>query len=207
MSERYLIAGLGNPGREYQKTRHNIGFRCVDALAKAHGLAFDKKQGKAKIAIGTIAGRAVILAKPQTYMNLSGDSLQRLAAYYQIPPERILVIFDDMDIPLGTLRIRKSGGTGGHKGMTSIVQRLGGQEFPRIRFGIGRPPGRMDPTAYVLRPFEEEEAVLVDEGVERVVQAVTTWLREGIDNAMSQYNGGAESSAQANIPSSTSESR
>ncbi len=207
MIERSLIVGLGNPTRAYRNTRHNIGFRCVDVLAEQHGLTFAKKQAKATITLGAIDGHAVVLAKPQTFMNLSGESVGKLADYYRIPPARILAIFDDMDIPLGTLRIRNGGGTGGHNGMKSITQRLGTQDFPRIRFGIGRPPGRMDPAAYVLRPFQENEAILVVETVDRVVRAVQTWLAEGIETAMNQHNGTAEHAAEeaaspANQPAS-----
>ncbi len=189
MAERYLIVGLGNPGVKYARTRHNIGFRCVDTLAERHGLSFDRKQGKALLASGTIAGRSVLLAKPQTYMNLSGEAVSAIAAFYRIPPERLLVIFDDLDLPVGTIRIRKRGGAGGQKGMKSIIDRLGTQEFPRIRFGIGRPPGRMDPADYVLLPFADgDESILVVETIDRVVQAVEIWLAEGIDAAMNRFN-------------------
>jgi PTH1 family peptidyl-tRNA hydrolase len=193
MSDRYLIVGLGNPGREYDQTRHNVGFRCVDALVQAHGLAFDqKKKSKARTADGLIAGKRVMIAKPQTFMNLSGTSAQGLAAFYQIPPKNILVILDDLDLPLGTLRIRPNGGSGGHRGLTDIIQRLGTQDFPRIRFGIGRPPGRMDPAAYVLRRFDQDELPIINPAVDRAIKAVEVWLAEGIDIAMNRYNGSAE---------------
>ena len=193
MSDRYLVVGLGNPGPEYDQTRHNVGFRCVNALAQAHGLAFDqKKKSKARTADGLIAGRRVLLAKPQTFMNLSGTSVQGLAAFYQIAPENIIVILDDLDLPLGTLRIRPKGGSGGHKGLTDIIQRLGTQDFPRIRFGIGRPPGRMDPAAFVLRRFDQDDLPVVSSAVERAIKAVEVWLVEGIDIAMNRYNGSAE---------------
>ncbi|MEP0761778.1 MAG: aminoacyl-tRNA hydrolase, partial [Chloroflexota bacterium] len=150
MSGMFLVVGLGNPGREYTNTRHNIGFRCVDALAARHNLAFeDKKKSKAKIALGSIQGQRVLLAKPQTYMNLSGSAVQGLAAFYQIPPAQMMVIFDDLDLPVGTLRIRPKGGSGGHKGVTDIIQRLGTQGFSRIRVGIGRPDTPVDPASYV----------------------------------------------------------
>ena len=193
MSERYLIIGLGNPGKEYHDTRHNVGFRCVDALVEAHGLAYDrKKKSHARIADGVVAGKRVFIAKPQTYMNLSGSSAQGLAAFHQIPPERIIVILDDLDLPIGTLRIRPKGGSGGHKGLTDIVARLGTQDFPRIRFGIGRPPDTMDPAAYVLRRFDADEMPVVEEATSRATKAVETWLIEGIDSAMNRYNGSAE---------------
>lgn len=190
MSERYLIAGLGNPGREYEDTRHNAGFRCADALVKAYNLAYaPKKQSKARIAEGTIAEKRVLIAKPQTFMNLSGSSVQGLAAFYKIPPARILVIYDDLDLPPGTLRIRAKGGSGGHKGMTDIIQRLGTQDFPRIRFGIGRPPDKMDPAAFVLRRFDSDDLVRVEQTVERAIKAVEVWLTDGIEAAMNRYNG------------------
>jgi PTH1 family peptidyl-tRNA hydrolase len=201
MNERYLIVGLGNPGREYENTRHNVGFRCVDALAKAHGLSFDpKKQSKAKVADGVIVGKRVLLAKPQTFMNLSGSAVQGLAAFYKIPSGNIMVILDDLDLPLGTLRIRPKGGSGGHKGVTDIIQRLGTQDFPRIRFGISRPPGRMDPAAHVLLPFTGEESPIATQTFERAVKAIEAWLTDGIENSMNRYNGSAEEVAARLAP-------
>ena len=192
MTERYLIVGLGNPGCEYENTRHNIGFQCVDALARAHNLAYDaKKKSKAKIAEGTISGQRVVLVKPQTFMNLSGSAVQGLAAFYKILPAQIMVIFDDLDLPAATLRIRPKGGSGGHKGMRDIIQRMGTQDFPRIRFGIGRPaPGGMDPAAYVLRRFDAgDESEAVQQAIARVTAALETWLSDGIDIAMNHFNG------------------
>src|SRR5258707_9186864 len=150
MTDRYLIVGLGNPGREYEKTRHNIGWRCVDAIAAALGLTFAKKQSKAIVADGIIADRKVLLAKPQTYMNLSGEAVRGLVDFYKIPIENLLVISDDMDIPLGTLRIRESGGAGGRKGLKSIIEHFGTQEFAPKRVGISGSTGRMNPRAHVL---------------------------------------------------------
>lgn len=190
MAEHYLIAGLGNPGKEYENTRHNVGFRCVDALARAHNIAFErKKRSHARVAEGTIAGHRVLLVKPQTYMNRSGSAVQGLMAFYKIPPRRLIVIYDDLDLPTGTLRIRHRGGSGGHRGLTDIIQRLGTQDFPRIRFGIGRPPGYMDPAAFVLRPFEAEEAPLVNLAVKHVGAAVEMWLTQGLDITMNRFNG------------------
>ncbi len=190
MSERYLIVGLGNPGRDYEGTRHNVGFRCADALVQAYGLRYDnKKKSKAKVAEGAIKGKNVLIAKPQTIMNLSGGSVQGLAAFYKIPPARIMVVYDDLDIPPGTLRIRPTGGSGGHRGMTDIIRRLGTQDFPRIRFGIGRPPDRMDPAAYVLQRFSGDDLRRVGDTVDRVVKTIETWLTDGIESAMNHYNG------------------
>ncbi len=188
--EAYLIAGLGNPGHRHAANRHNVGFRCVERLAAAHGWAFDKRQKNGRVALGEIGGQRVILVKPQTFMNESGRAVVALARFYQVPPERMLVCYDDLDLPLGTVRLRPEGGSGGHKGMRSIIEHLGSQNFPRLRIGIGRPPGQMDPAAYVLQDFSVEEQPLVDEALARAVAAVETWLREGIVMAMSRHNRG-----------------
>jgi PTH1 family peptidyl-tRNA hydrolase len=186
----YLIVGLGNPGPKYAANRHNVGFRCLDHLASAHGLTFDKRQKKARVGSGTIDGRRVILAKPQTFMNDSGRAVIPLARFYQVPPEQLLVVYDDLDLPFGTLRMRPEGGSGGHKGMRSVIEQLGGQNFPRLRVGIGRPPGRMDPAAYVLRDFSDEEQELLDDLWGRAVVAIETWLAEGVEMAMNRHNSG-----------------
>ncbi|MBN1428790.1 MAG: aminoacyl-tRNA hydrolase [Anaerolineae bacterium] len=190
MADKYLIVGLGNPGREYQSNRHNVGFQIVDHLAARHNLAFGKLQSKAFIASGLINGWQVILAKPQSFMNLSGGPVSSLRKFYQIEVERLLVIFDDLDLPVGTLRLRPSGGSGGHNGMKSIIERLGSEDFPRLRIGIDRPPGRMDPAAYVLRNFDQEQLPIIQETYHRAADAVEAWLANGIDLAMNQYNGG-----------------
>lgn len=194
--DRYLIVGLGNPGKDYEKTRHNIGFRCVDALAAAHGLKFDGKKGKAVLAEGTIADKKVLIAKPQTYMNLSGESVRLLVDFYKIPLANVMVIMDDMDVPLGTLRIRVKGSAGGQNGMKNIINHLGTDEISRLRFGIGRPPGRMAPAAYVLQDFDKQDAILLAETMDRVMKALDTWLREGITAMMNRYNGTAEEIAR-----------
>jgi PTH1 family peptidyl-tRNA hydrolase len=184
-----LIVGLGNPGSEYAEHRHNTGFRVVDGLAAAHGLSFSRRRRtKARVAEGQICGRDVILAKPQTFMNLSGKAVRRLHRAYEVPPERILVIFDDLDLPLGRLRLRPEGGTGGHKGMRSIVEALDTQSFPRLRVGIDRPSGTMDPADYVLQPFDQEQQTLLTPVLARAVGAVECWLVEGIVVAMDRYN-------------------
>ncbi len=188
----YLIAGLGNPGPEHAANRHNIGFRCVERLAAAHGLAFDKRQKNGRVALGTILERRVVLVKPQTFMNESGRAVAALARFYQVPHERMLVCYDDLDLPLGTVRLRPEGGSGGHRGMRSIIEHVGGENFPRLRLGIGRPPGQMDPAAYVLQDFSAEEQPAVEDALERAVAAIETWLREGIVMAMSRHNRGGE---------------
>lgn len=189
MVDYYLIVGLGNPGSRYEKTRHNVGFRCLDAVAQKHNLSFGKHEHKAIVATGNILDRRVILAKPQTYMNVSGDSVVPLANFYKIPHDRILIVCDDMDIPAGTLRLRKSGSAGGQRGMAHILQRLGSQAINRVRFGIGRPPGRMNPADYVLTVFQGDEDILVMETIDRAVNAIETWLTDGIELAMSRHNG------------------
>jgi PTH1 family peptidyl-tRNA hydrolase len=188
--ERWLIVGLGNPGRRYANNRHNVGFQCLDRLARAHQLTFDRRRGRARLVLGRIEGRAVVLLKPQTFMNESGRAVATVARFYQVPLQRLLVIFDDLDLPQGSVRLRPQGGSGGHKGMASIIAHLGAQEYPRVRVGIGRPPGRMDPAAYVLQDFDDEERPLMSEVYDWVVRAVACWLTEGIEIAMTRFNKG-----------------
>jgi peptidyl-tRNA hydrolase, PTH1 family len=188
----YLLIGLGNPGREYRDNRHNIGFMFIDRLIvrlNARGL---KVQSKAIVTSATYEGRKLILAKPQTYMNLSGQSAQGLLNFYKIPIENMLIAHDDLDIPFGTIRIRPGGGPGGQKGMASTIERLGTKEFPRLRIGIGRPPGRMDPSAYVLQNFSRDEMKLLSEIVERAADAALTFVVDGLNKAMNKYNGSVE---------------
>lgn len=190
MTDLNLIVGLGNPGKEYENTRHNVGWRVLDELARRYGLKFDKKEKKAITASGVINGKKVILAKPQTYMNLSGESVRGLVDFYKIDIEHLLTISDDLDLPLGTLRLRKTGSAGGQNGLKSVIQHLGGnQNFSRVRFGIGRPPGKMNPKDYVLGGFKGDDAILVVEVVDRAANAVETWLAQGIDLAMTRHNG------------------
>src|SRR5579859_121319 len=188
MTDRYLIVGLGNPGRDYESTRHNVGFRCVDALAAVHKLTFDKHQARALLADGLIGEKRVTLAKPQTFMNLSGESVGSLVTFYKLPLERLIVVSDDLDIPLGTLRLRMAGSAGGQNGLKSVIAHLGTQEFSRLRFGIGRPPGRMEVVAYVLQGFAKADDILVDETISRAVKALETWLTDGIEIAMTRFN-------------------
>jgi PTH1 family peptidyl-tRNA hydrolase len=199
-----MIVGLGNPGKGYERNRHNVGFQCVDLLAARHGLRFDIRKGKAKAALGTLqlpgqppssesspgAGLAVrvLLAKPQAFMNVSGQSVAALAAFYKVEPADILVIYDDLDLPLGSVRARPSGGSGGHNGMKSTIQALGTQDFPRLRVGIDRPPGRMDPAAYVLQDFSPHQEQVMDQVREVVVAACEHWLSHGITATMNDFN-------------------
>jgi PTH1 family peptidyl-tRNA hydrolase len=183
-----LIVGLGNPGREYAGNRHNVGFDCVDLLAEKHGIALSKSQHKARLGTGQVAGRRAILAEPQTYVNSSGEAVGAVARYYKVAPEDVLVIYDDLDLPQGTIRLRPGGSSGGHNGIKSIIEHLGTQAFPRVRIGIGRPPGRMEPKDYVLQDFSAAEREGMVEVYDRVVDAVETFIREGIREAMNRYN-------------------
>lgn len=185
--QKFLIVGLGNPGRKFQANRHNVGFMTVSRLAQVHDIKIHRIQNKALIGDGRISNCAVILAKPQTFMNLSGESVAPLAAYYRISPVNMLVVYDDLDLPLGTIRLRENGGAGGHNGMKSIIQHVG-TNFPRLRLGIGRPSGRMPPAAYVLRDFDQDEQSVVDDVIEEALRAIVTFLKDGIDLAMSRHN-------------------
>ena len=196
MPDMYLIVGLGNPGARYENTRHNVGWRVVERLAQKHGLSFGKIEHKAHTASGTILGKRVLLAKPQTFMNVSGEAVQPLISFYKIPLENVMVVHDDLDIPLGTLRLRAKGSSGGQNGLKHILQRLGTQEIARTRFGIGRPPGRMNPADYVLAPLKGDEEILAMEVADRAIQAIETWLTDGIEIAMTRYNGTVEEKPQ-----------
>ena len=185
----WLIVGLGNPGEEYARTRHNIGFQCVNLVARRHGLDFDGKRAKARVAEGQIAGQRVALAKPFTYMNLVGQSIVGLCQWYKIQPaQQLLLIYDDLDLPFGVLRLRERGSAGTHNGMKSVIGQLGSQVFPRIRFGVGQgPPGR-DAARYVLGRFTRDEETQLPALHARVADAVEVILREGFTVAMNRYN-------------------
>ena len=185
---RLLIVGLGNPGKKYAQNRHNAGFHCLDRLAGAYQLAFDTRRDKAKLAIGRVAGRRAILAKPQTFMNDSGQAVGALARFFRVAPGDILVLYDDLDLAQGVIRLRPRGSSGGHRGIESIIQHLGTDDFARLRVGIGRPPGRMEPKAYVLQDFGCAERETMDEVYDRAVAAVETFIREGVKEAMNRFN-------------------
>ena len=189
MSGKFLIVGLGNPGREYAQTRHNAGFHVIDELADRHKLTNFTSERKALTSSGRINGQNVILAKPQTYMNLSGEAVRALMDYYKVDINDIIVIYDDLDLPLGTLRLRNNGGHGGQNGVRNIILHLGTKDFARVRFGIGRPPGRMRAKDHVLQKFNEEDAITASQVVTTAANAVELWLKEGIGLAMSRYNG------------------
>lgn len=188
----YLLIGLGNPGREYRDTRHNVGFMLIDRLIVRLNAQGMKLQSKAIVTSATYRDHKLILAKPQTYMNLSGQSAQGLLNFYKIPIENMIVAHDDLDIPFGTIRIRPKGGPGGQGGMASTINQLGTKDFPRLRIGIGRPPGRMDPSAFVLQNFTREEMKLLSEVIDRAADAALTFVVEGLNMAMNKYNGSVE---------------
>ena len=189
-----LIIGLGNPGRLYADNRHNIGFMCLNHFAKTQDIGFDKKQGQARIGSGEVAGSQVVLAKPQTYMNLSGQSVSQLVRKFSIYLNDLLVIHDDLDLPLGKTRIRQGGSSGGHKGIGSIITELGSQDFLRLRVGIGRPEissaeiSETDIIAYVLSDLTTEEKQVITQVVPRVSEAILCLLTEGLVAAMNKYN-------------------
>jgi PTH1 family peptidyl-tRNA hydrolase len=185
----FLVAGLGNPGRRFEHNRHNVGFMLLNRLAAKLGESFTRVQSKALVALPGYLGERVILAKPQTYMNNSGSAIQALVHFYQVPLENLLVVYDDVDLPLGTLRLRPSGSSAGQKGMQSIIEQLGTDEFPRLRIGTGRPPGRQEAADYVLQDFPAVDHDLLNETLDRAVDAVLAFLQFGLEKAMNSYNG------------------
>jgi len=185
----FLLIGLGNPGREYRDNRHNVGFMLIDRLAVRLDARGMKLQSRAIVTSALYAGRKLILAKPQTYMNLSGQSVQGLLHFYKIPIENFIIAHDDLDIPFGAIRIRPGGGPGGQRGMASTIERLGTKDFPRLRIGIGRPPGRMDPKDYVLQDFPGDEMQTLSEVLDHAADAALTFVLDGLNKAMNQFNG------------------
>lgn len=185
----YLIVGLGNPGREYTQTRHNIGFMLIDRLTVRLNARGMKVQSKAIVITAQHEGQKLILAKPQTFMNLSGQSVQGLVRFYKLPLEHVLIAHDDLDLPFCTLRMRPGGGAGGQKGIKSTIDQLGTNEFARLRLGIDRPPGRMEAAAYVLQEFTQKELLLVSETLDRAAEAALTFVTEGLNAAMNKFNG------------------
>lgn len=184
-----LIAGLGNPTAKYENTRHNVGFDVIDELVEQYNIPLDVIKHKGMYGKGKIEGQTVILLKPMTYMNLSGESIAEVVKYYKIPPEDIIVIYDDINLDVGRLRIREKGSAGGHNGIKNIIARLGTEEFPRIRIGVGMKPPKMDLVDYVLSHFSEDERALMNQGYERACEALKLMLVDDIAGAMNQYNG------------------
>lgn len=185
----FIIAGLGNPTREYEGTRHNVGFDVIDRLAARYNIDVDVKKHRALIGKGMIAGQKVILAKPQTYMNLSGESIRSILDYYKVDPEtELIVIYDDISLEPGKIRIRKKGSAGGHNGIKNIIAQLGTQNFQRIKVGVGEKPKGWDLADYVLGHFSKENRGLVDDALKRVAGAVELMVQGEVDQAMNQFN-------------------
>ena len=190
-----LIVGLGNPGRDYANNRHNVGFKCVDLFGREHGISLTQRGARSKLGTGEIAGIKIVLAKPQTFMNLSGEAVSALVHRYRLSPEDILVIHDDLDLPLGKIRIRERGSSGGHNGLKSIISHLGTQDFPRIRVGIAPAEGgdgaaapEVDAIEHVLSDFTEAEKTVMGEAYAKAAAAIECVLTEGIAAAMNKYN-------------------
>jgi len=190
-----LIVGLGNPGRDYANSRHNIGFMCLNHFARTQGIRFDKKQGRARIGIGKVDGNEVVMARPQTYMNLSGQSVNQLMKKFNISLADLLIIHDDLDLPLGKIRIRHGGSSAGHKGIDSIITCLGSHDFSRIRIGIGRPNpegsaeiSEADIFAYVLSDFTPHEKETITQVIPKVSEAIVHTITKGLVEAMNKYN-------------------
>ena len=183
----YIVVGLGNPGKKYEKTRHNMGFMVIDILSRRLGIPVSREKHSALIGKGMVGGEQVMLVKPQTYMNDSGRSLGEIFRYYDILPEEMIVIYDDMDLEPGTIRIRKKGGPGSHNGMRSVVSHLGMEEFPRIRVGIGG-TNRGGWVDFVLNKASKEDDELLQKGIEKASAAAESIIRVGIDRAMNRYN-------------------
>ena len=191
-TDTFLLIGLGNPGREYKDTRHNVGFMLIDRIAVRLNARGMKVQSKAIITAAAFEDRKLILAKPQTFMNLSGQSVQGLVHFYKVPFTNMMILSDDLDIPFGTIRIRASGGPGGQRGLSSILEKLGTKEIPRLRLGIGRPPGRMDPSDYVLQSFSRDELASLSEILDQAAEAVLAFVTHGLNRAMNEFNGGVK---------------
>lgn len=183
-----IVIGLGNPGREYAQTRHNVGQWCVDRLAELHSVGRFRRTRLADVADGTIGGRRVVLAKPRTYVNESGRAVTSLMSKYRAAPGDLLVVYDEMDLSVGSIRLRARGGSGGHNGMKSIIDAAGTQEFARLRIGVGRPARSGDEVGHVLGAMAREERARVDDAVSRAAEAVETALRDGVDEAMNRFN-------------------
>lgn len=182
----YIIAGLGNPGSKYENTRHNMGFKAIDAMASEFGIDVNRAKFKGLIGEGRIGSEKVILLKPQTYMNLSGQSVREIMNFYKIPEENLIVIYDDFDLPIGSIRVRKSGGPGTHNGMKSVVQELGSRKFPRVRVGIGSSDGST--IQFVIGKVGKDEQKILNEAAEAAASAAADIIRIGIENAMNIHN-------------------
>lgn len=183
-----LIVGLGNPGDEYARTRHNVGFMVADAFAEAHQITLNQTKFKAIIGKGVVGSEEVIIAKPQTYMNRSGESVSSLLSFFKLNPSDCIIICDDLELPTGKIRVREKGGHGGHNGLRSIIELTGSQEFVRVRIGIGRPAHQSQVSDYVLNPFSRDEKPLIEDAIERASRAVEAIVKDGVAMAMNRFN-------------------
>jgi PTH1 family peptidyl-tRNA hydrolase len=183
-----LVVGLGNPGKEFTFSRHNIGFRVINRLARTNGISLKKRKFKSRWGIGEISGHTVILAKPQTFMNLSGEAVKRFQEEFELESHQLIVIQDDLDLDFGRIKIKNKGGNGGHKGIRSIIDMIGGDAFTRVKVGIGRPHLDKDATNYVLQPFDEKQKSLLNDVILKVQAAVELLLEAGIQAAMNRFN-------------------
>ncbi len=184
----YIIVGLGNPTKEYDKTRHNVGFSVIDVLADRIGIDVSEKKHRALCGKGMLEGQKVILAKPQTFMNLSGESVRAMVDFYKVSPDEVIIVYDDISLEPGQLRIRTKGSAGGHNGIKNIIAHLGTQEFPRIMVGVGEKPKYMDLADYVLSRFSKGEQELMDDAFREAADAVAMMISEGMDAAMNHFN-------------------
>ncbi len=183
-----IVIGIGNPGKKYQDTRHNVGHRILDCLAERLKIAFTKSKFSSLISETKVNDNGVVLMKPATYVNRTGSAVAEAVAFYNVPDGDILVVCDDMNLPLGKLRLRKSGSSGGHNGLNSVIERLGAKDFPRLRFGIERPAHQMDPADYVLSRFGKGDAKTVQKAVDNAADAALFWITDGIEACMNKYN-------------------
>ncbi len=185
-----LVVGLGNPGRKYQATRHNIGFEVIRKLAEQHGAGSPRSKFEGRLQECLIGGERTLLLMPQTYMNLSGRSVRQAVDFFKLSTGDLLLVCDDFNLPLGTLRLRARGTDGGQKGLADVIQQMGADRFSRLRFGVGPVPDRWEAADFVLGRFDSNEQQLADQQVQRACDAVKIWISEGIDQAMNQFNGG-----------------
>ena len=185
----FLVVGLGNPGARYDRTRHNVGFEVAERVAQRHEVSLSAKRFRAKLGSGRVAGESVVIALPQTFMNCSGESIGPMAGWYKLAPEQVVVIHDDLDLPFGRVKVKSGGGHGGHNGLRDLAAKLPSRDFVRVRVGIGRPVGAMDPAAWVLARWTTEQSAELPDLVERAADAIETVLQHGVKEAMNRLNG------------------
>lgn len=188
MEDLFIVVGLGNPGRTYDNTRHNVGFDTIDFLSEKYGIKVSKSKHKALIGDGAVEGVRTLLVKPQTFMNLSGESVREIMEWYKVPAGNVILVYDDIDLSFGKIRVRAKGSSGSHNGMKSVIYQIQTDDFPRVRIGIGKPTVGWALVDYVLGKFPEEDRKLINESVENAADAVSTIIKSGITNAMNKYN-------------------